>query len=132
MIRMQGLKPYIMEDADQPEPARGDIAIQIVGLNKGEKLYEELLIGNDPRGTDHPRIMRATEVALTRDELKPLLDRLQRACAAFDIVTIRQTLLNVALAYQPTGSEIHDLTWNAARRNVASRKPARRYLEPAQ
>lgn len=132
MIRMQGLKPYIMEDIDQPEPARGDVAIRIVGLNKGEKLYEELLIGNYPKGTDHPRIMTATEVALTRDELNNLLERLKRACSAFDIATIRQIFLDAPLAYQPNGSENHDLMWTAARDEAAPREPALRAIDSAQ
>lgn len=132
MIRMQGLVPYIMDETAGPEHERGDIPIQIVGLNKGEKLYEELLIGNDPKGTDHPRIMTATELALTRDELNTLLERLQRACAAFDIATIRQIFLEAPLAYQPNGSEIHDVMWTTARNDAATRPQALRAINTAQ
>lgn len=114
MIRLHGLKPYIVED-DAPDAARGDIAIRIVGLNKGEKLYEELLIGENPRGTEHPRIMTATEVALSRAEVERLLDRLWRACQGFDLPEIRRIFLEAPLAYQPNGDGVHDLIWNAAR-----------------
>lgn len=113
MIRLHGLKPYVIELSDLPDPLRGDIAIQIVGLNKGEKLYEELLIGNNPKGTGHPRIMTASEVSMTGEELQAVLERLQQACAAFDIPAIRQIFLDAPLGYQPNGPEIHDLTWNA-------------------
>ena len=112
MIRLHGLKPYIMDDTDRPDPARGDIAIRIVGLNKGEKLYEELLIGNDPRGTDHPRILTATEISLSHAELLPLLERLQHACHAFDIGAIRAIFEEAPLAYRPNDATVHDLMWS--------------------
>ena len=75
MIRLQGLKPYIIEPTDQPDLGRGDIAIKIVGLNKGEKLYEELLIGNNPKGTEHPRIMCASEASLPMDQFLNAIHR---------------------------------------------------------
>jgi FlaA1/EpsC-like NDP-sugar epimerase len=56
MIELSGLTP---RDAENPH---GDIEITFVGLRPGEKLYEELLIGNDPMPTDHPRIMKAHEL----------------------------------------------------------------------
>jgi FlaA1/EpsC-like NDP-sugar epimerase len=117
MIRLHGLKPYIMEKTDRPEPVRGDIGIKIVGLNKGEKLYEELLVGDNPSGTEHPRIMCATEVSLKQSELNAYLERLQRACYAFDIATVREIFLEAPLAYQPNTEGLHDLMW-AARGNA--------------
>lgn len=130
MIRLHGLKPYIIEHGDEVEPARGDIAIQIVGLNKGEKLYEELLIGNNPKGTDHPRIMTATEVSLTTEELGGFLDRLQRGCATYDIEAVRQVFLDAPLAFQPTASELHDLTWNATAKDRRDNEPVLRVVNP--
>ncbi len=115
MIRLHGLKPYIMDGDTPSEPAQGDIGIRIVGLGKGEKLYEELLIGNAPKGTEHPRIMTATEHALPRHRLDPLLDRLQRACHACDVAAIQQIFLEAPLAYRPARVEPHDLIWNAIR-----------------
>lgn len=114
MVRMHGLKPYIFDENGQPEGEPGDIAIRIVGLNKGEKLYEELLIGENAEGTDHPRIMTATEVSLSAAELQRFLDRLMRACQAFDVVAIRQILSEAPLGYRPAGDDLHDLMWNAA------------------
>lgn len=113
MIRLHGLKPYILGQAQQPESARGDIAIQIVGIDKGEKLYEELLIGDNAKGTDHPRIMTATERSLSQYELQTILERLERACRAFDVAAVRQILLEAPLAYCPKDGGLHDLMWNA-------------------
>ncbi|MDO7672742.1 MAG: polysaccharide biosynthesis protein, partial [OM182 bacterium] len=68
---------------------RGDIAIEYTGLRPGEKLYEELLIGESVTGTDHPKIMRAEEETLSWQELKPLIDRLAQACESADSEEIR-------------------------------------------
>ncbi len=70
MVRLAGLT---IRDASNVE---GDIEIVEVGLRPGEKLYEELLIGNDPRPTKHPRIMQANEHFLSWEELKPLLEKI--------------------------------------------------------
>lgn len=113
MIRLHGLKPYIVDDGDMPDPARGDIAIRIIGLQKGEKLYEELLIGDNSQGTHHPRIMTATEVALDGEALHPLLDRLAKACQAFDVAEIRRIFAEAPLDYRPNDDILHDLMWNA-------------------
>ncbi len=117
MVHLHGLKPYVLEDNAGPEAERGDIAIQIVGLNKGEKLYEELLIGENPQGTDHPRIMTATEVSLDNDALQVFLDQLTRACRLFDIVAIRKIFLEAPLDFRPTTETVHDLMWNASHDN---------------
>lgn len=122
MIRLHGLKPYLMDDSGK-ETSRGDIGIAIVGLNKGEKLYEELLIGNAPKGTDHPRIMTATEVSLSKTELATLLSALERACLAFDIPSVREVFLKAPLEFQPNNDDLHDLMWNAAQSNIRGREP---------
>ena len=118
MIRLYGLKPYLIETNDPDEPVRGDIGIKIVGLNKGEKLYEELLIGRNPQGTEHPRIMTATEVSLPMDQLRPLLDDLQTACLAFNVPKIRALFQLAPLDFQPTSDVTHDLIWTAAKRQA--------------
>ena len=94
MIRLMGLK---IRDADDP---KGDIAIEFIGLRPGEKLYEELLIGNDTSGTTHPRIMRAEETSLAWTEIVRLLRALDDACAVVDIDAIRQLLAEVVQGYQ--------------------------------
>lgn len=71
MINLSGLS---VRDATHPD---GDIEICEVGLRKGEKLYEELLIGNSPRPTDHARIMQAREAHIDWPILNSYLDDLQ-------------------------------------------------------
>ena len=86
MIHLMG---YIIKDERTPN---GDIAIEYTGLRPGEKLYEELLIGEQVTGTDHPKIMRAEEDFLSWEELQSLLKRLEQSCAALDPHQIREVL----------------------------------------
>ncbi|EKF2657177.1 polysaccharide biosynthesis protein, partial [Shigella sonnei] len=78
MIRLSGLS---VRDDKNPD---GDIAIEVTGLRPGEKLYEELLIGDSVQGTSHPRIMTANEVMLPWQDLSLLLKELDQACHDFD------------------------------------------------
>ena len=118
MIRLHGLTPYVVDSMEEVDKTRGDIAICITGLRKGEKLYEELLIGDNSSGTDHPRIMTASEVFLPYDRLIGLLDRLAAACKAFDLQAIRSIFLEAPLAYAPNGDAIADLMWAERRAAV--------------
>lgn len=124
MIRLHGYEPYEIDEppglASAGAPPRAprvvgpnDIGIRFVGLRKGEKLFEELLIGNDPSGTNHPRIMTAREVALTPEALDSLLDRLMAACQEFDLPAIRTLLIEAPLEFSPGPGELSDLTWQA-------------------
>ena len=78
MIHLMGLT---VRDETHPD---GDIEIRYTGLRPAEKLYEELLIGNNVSGTEHRSIMRAEEDFLPWEELKPLLDQLWTACQRLD------------------------------------------------
>lgn len=78
MINLSGLT---VRDADHPN---GDIEIAEIGLRKGEKLYEELLIGDSPRPTHHPRIMQARETFLEWSDLCRHLDTMREALADGD------------------------------------------------
>jgi FlaA1/EpsC-like NDP-sugar epimerase len=115
MIKLHGLTPYIVEHPDDNFPDRGDIAICVTGLRKGEKLYEELLIGNNPARTRHPRIMTASEVSLPMTELSQRLDRLMAACETFDLPAILKLLHDLPLDYQPRSREVSDLVWTESR-----------------
>ena len=70
MIKLSGLS---IKDNDSDN---GDIEIKITGLRSGEKLYEELLINAEANSTEHPRIFRASEKSLSREELWPKLDKI--------------------------------------------------------
>jgi len=87
--RMVELSGLTVRDPGQP---LGDIEIAITGLRPGEKLYEELLIGDNPTPTGHPRIMKAHEDCLPWPELQLQLERLQRAAEAGDEAGIRSVL----------------------------------------
>jgi FlaA1/EpsC-like NDP-sugar epimerase len=95
MIELSGMR---IKDEKNPD---GDIAIEVTGLRPGEKLYEELLIGDDPRSTAHPRIMKAHEVFLPWDELTQLLSKLADAMDANNVTEIRNILQNAVPGYKP-------------------------------
>ncbi|HEZ6278226.1 TPA: NADH-dependent dehydratase PglD [Neisseria meningitidis] len=104
MITLSGLKPKTPEQPD------GDIEILITGLRPGEKLYEELLIGDNVRKTSHPRIMTANETMLPWHELSALLDRIRSACDRYDQQAIRTLLINAPTGFAPSDG-ICDLLW---------------------
>lgn len=80
---------------------RGDIEIQFVGLRPGEKLYEELLIGDNVTWTTHPRIMRAEEHSLDPAFLKSKLEELQVSCKRGDTAQIKSVLRSLVKEYSP-------------------------------
>ena len=112
MIHLMGLT---VRDETHPD---GDIEIHYTGLRPGEKLYEELLIGNDVSGTDHRSIMRAEEDFLPWEDLKVLLDQLWGACQRLDCNKVREILLRAVVGYAPT-KEVEDLVWR--QRNAGAR-----------
>ena len=92
----------------------GDITIEFSGLRPGEKLYEELLIGDNVAATQHPMIMRANEDMLSWDELKDRLTQLMHAVHQDDYVQVRQILCNTVSGYSPEG-EIVDWVYQQSR-----------------
>ncbi len=102
MIHLSGLT---VKDETNPH---GDIEIKITGLRPGEKLYEELLIGDNVSGTNHPRIMTANEIFLTWDKLDPLLNNLKTSCENYDFKNIRTILINAPIDFHPK-DYIYDL-----------------------
>ena len=104
MIRLSGLE---VKDTAHPE---GDIEIQITGLRPGEKLYEELLIGDEVQKTTHPRIMTASEVMLPWNVLSDIITRMDEACRESDQLTLRRLLLEAPTGFAPK-DDICDLVW---------------------
>jgi len=96
--RMIQLSGHQIKDDLNPN---GDIEIGIVGLRPGEKLYEELLIGNNPQTTQHPRIMKAQEHHINWRELQPMLSTMQIAADNGDVLMIRTILQQLVPEYQP-------------------------------
>jgi FlaA1/EpsC-like NDP-sugar epimerase len=89
-----------------PHP-QGDIEIAITGLRPGEKLYEELLIGDNAQPTDHPRILRAHEPFLPWPALQEALAELAIIAASENAEAIKAFLLKHVQGYQP-GSPAFD------------------------
>ena len=104
MIHLSGLT--VREDNHDD----GDIAIEFVGLRPGEKLYEELLIGDQVVKTEHPMIFGANEEFLEWEVLKTALDQLIAAARRDDCEQIRVLLRQLVSGYQPQG-EIVDLLY---------------------
>lgn len=100
MIRLSGLE---VRDANNPE---GDIDIEYIGLRRGEKLYEELLIGENTTGTSHPRIFKNSEPVLAYAELVAALERLDDAIQRQDEAVLQEMLRTIVEGYKP-GSTGH-------------------------
>ncbi len=96
MIELSGLT---IKDQDNRD---GDIEIEITGLRPGEKLYEELLIGDDPKPTSHPRIMKAHEEFIRWEELEGKLDALAIALSVNDVGVIRLMMEKLVSGYCPS------------------------------
>ena len=97
MIELSGLT---LKDANKPS---GDIEISVTGLRPGEKLYEELLIGDNPQTTPHPRIMRASEEFLSWPVFQGKLEVLQDHLNEGDLEAIKKLLRELVMGYQPNG-----------------------------
>lgn len=96
MIELSGL------EVRDPGTGFGDISIQFTGLRPGEKLYEELLIGQNVAWTTHPRIMTAQEVDLELSYLRCELEGLRVACNAQDSVQALELLKQLVKEYLPS------------------------------
>ena len=122
--KMVHLMGYDIKDENS---YRGDIAIEYTGLRPGEKLYEELLIGEFVTGTEHPKIMRAEEETLSWDILQPLLTRLSNACQGIDLQEIRAVLMDAVDGFEPK-EEASDPLWGL---NYGSDTAATETQQPA-
>lgn len=97
--RMVELSGFTVQDQRNPQ---GDIEIQVTGLRPGEKLYEELLIGDNPENTSHPRIMKARESFLPWEELQGKLQALQRSLESENLPESIGWLQNLVSGYTGT------------------------------
>jgi FlaA1/EpsC-like NDP-sugar epimerase len=104
MIRLSGLE---IKDESNPN---GDIEVKYIGLRPGEKLYEELLIGDNVSETDNPMIMRARENMLEWNELKLILDELEVAIQKCDQQKLRELLIKAVPDFKPQ-CDIQDILY---------------------
>jgi FlaA1/EpsC-like NDP-sugar epimerase len=95
LIELSGLS---LRDATNPH---GDIEIQVTGLRPGEKLYEELLMSDNPESASHPRIMKARESFMAWDDLDLLLNQLDQAILKNDEKAIKDMLSVMVAGYIP-------------------------------
>ncbi len=96
--RMAQLSGLSLRDDVNPD---GDIALKITGLRPGEKLYEELLIGDNPEGTAHERIMKAREDFVPWAELAPVLVQMRQAAIHNDTALMNAILTRLVHGYGP-------------------------------
>ncbi|MDC9615818.1 nucleoside-diphosphate sugar epimerase/dehydratase [Xenorhabdus khoisanae] len=96
MVSLSGLR------VKDEETGQGDIAIKITGLRPGEKLFEELLIGENVEKTQHPRILTANEIMLDYDKLQKYLCEIKNACMNYDQVKIREILISAQTGFKPS------------------------------
>lgn len=113
MIELSGLT---VKDEQSPD---GDIEIEITGLRPGEKLYEELLIGDNPKPTSHSRIMKAHEKCILWKELEDQLRSLEMALNTNDVSVIRLMMKKLVAGYSPD-EEIVD--WVHLEQEAAAQK----------
>ena len=109
MIMLSGLTVR-----DEINPS-GDIAVTFSGLRPGEKLYEELLIGDNPEATAHSKIHRANEVYISWSQLLPILDTLRQAVRDDNYNLVRETLMSTVQGYAPSNG-IVDLLYEQHRK----------------
>ena len=107
MIRLSGMT---VKDEENPD---GDIEIIFTGLRPGEKLYEELLIGENARATEHNKIMRAIEESFGWEDLQQYLAALENAIEIDDYNKIREIFLNTVSGFNPDpDTEIADAKYS--------------------
>lgn len=114
MIRLMG---YEVKSLTNPQ---GDIDIQLTGLRKGEKLYEELLVGDNVSGTGYPMILRAEEESLPVEEMELYVADLIAACDDYDCGKIRDIFLEVVSGFKPKNT-LSDHVWE---QRMAGSRPA--------
>ncbi|MCK8083479.1 nucleoside-diphosphate sugar epimerase/dehydratase [Vibrio sp. 1CM24A] len=97
MVHLMGMKESLNSSSDE-----GDVEIKFTGLRPGEKLYEELLIGDNVEGTSHEKIMTAMESKLNWPEMQILLNELDECCHDFNVECIKRILLEAPTGYKAT------------------------------
>lgn len=112
MIQLSGLEAKSSENPD------GDIEICYTGLRPAEKLYEELLVGDNVVGTEHSKIMRANEATLTGEEIQSYLLDMKTACAEDKRQVLKEILIKAIKDYKPHDTLVDHLSTKNATANI--------------
>lgn len=123
MVHLMGLE---VKDQQHPD---GDIEIAFSGLRPGEKLYEELLIGEKVRQTAHPRIMAADEMSLSWKEMSELLRQLEHHCENFAVAQIVQLITEAPAGFNHS-SPVSDLVEAGYKTSDKNQSPLRPVFTP--
>ena len=100
LINLSGME---LKDENNPE---GDIDIVFTGLRPGEKLYEELLIGDDVSSTEHKQILKANEEFIKKEELDKFINLLKEAEQTYDVVALKEILKEVVNGFNPEATAV--------------------------
>jgi len=98
MIHLSG---YQLRNSDFPD---GDIEIKITGLRPGEKLNEELIIGNNVYSTDHPQILKAEEKSIEWQDIEEKILHIKSACESLNIIDAMRTLKSCVDDWKPSSN----------------------------
>ncbi len=104
LYKMIALSGFSVRDIDNPT---GDIELKIIGLRPGEKLYEELIIGNNPKKTKHPKIKKIDDPFIPYNELKKELSNLKVLLDSNQVSKVKNLIQKLIQSYNPH-SEIVD------------------------
>lgn len=115
MVHLMGMS---VREEKNPD---GDIEIEYTGLRPAEKLFEELLIGNNVTGTQHPMILRAIEHSLPWDRVATLLENMLTAMSRFDCGRALEILKQAVVEYSPEAA-VHDLVWQRQSQFLAEQR----------
>ena len=118
--RMVHLSGLTVRDEDDTE---GDIEIRYTGLRPAEKLFEELLIGSNVSGTEHPSILRAVEHSWAWHDMQSSLQEILMAMGQFDVQAARDVLGRCVREYKPA-ADLVDLVWSRRERVKAEQAPS--------
>jgi FlaA1/EpsC-like NDP-sugar epimerase len=122
IYKMINLSGFSVKDSFNPT---GDIEVKITGLRPGEKLYEELLIGDNPQKTNHPKIQKTSDPFIPYDQLQVNLNNLKNLLENNKVKEVKNLLYQILKLYKPNSGivdhiYIEKLSANKYKKNLLS------------